>query len=107
MQGWELDDYQEQNKVLLKQAGVIDKKQETLPTREIRERPSSQERSRVTKRSQSREKDHDRWFHDKFTYEEDRKESSDQYKNRQELPQKEAYGRGGRSYKSRADRERW
>ena len=73
MSGWEVEDYQEQNKVLLQKAGVFEKKpNETSPVREIRERQPSADKMPHKKRSNSREKYHDRWFHDKFTYEEDK-----------------------------------
>ena len=73
MQGWEVEDYQEQNKVLLEKAGVFGKKaNENSPVREIRERQPSADKKQQKNRSNSREKYHDRWFHDKFTYEEDK-----------------------------------
>ena len=87
-------------------AGVIEKKAELREKKEeIRERQSSVER-KTARRPHSREKDHDRWFHDKFTYEED-KQDSESHKIRKEVPHREAYGRVAHHNRSRADRERW
>ena len=60
--------------MLLTNAGIKREQKRVSPIREIRERRPSRERTNSV-RQRSREKDQDRWFHDKFTFEDERREN--------------------------------
>ena len=89
MCGWEDDDYETANKSMFKRAGIdqieVDKKaawkdDNPIPMKKRAERVTSQEREKRPKVDRgedfdiSKEAGQKKWFHDKFTFEDNRQE---------------------------------